>query len=148
MFSQSFSSHDQTTKGGFLIINQLIPLSAHAYGDLILCVTVSQWGRRLHSHGLCVHAQTRAHTHKTHTTLGCTLNSSHLSADSSAYLHTHTLKLHEHYCFPYKPQSSVLRPRPYAHLITAALPECSLSTLISILSEEQKRHVQRSGKIK
>lgn len=91
---------------------------------------------------------------QTHTTLGGTLNPSHLSTDSSAQSAHPYIKVACALLLPaasHKPQSSVLRPgllHAALHISLQLLYQSALSTLISILSEEQRRNIQRRRKTK
>lgn len=124
---------------------------AFSSSTIPLCVTVSQQGKQLHLFTMaCVYMHKHAQT-KAHTTLRRALNPSHLSTDSSGLSAHPYIKVVCAFLLPVasdKPQSIVLRPLLHAaiHISLQLLYQSALSTLISFLSEEQRRDVQRRGK--
>ncbi len=143
-----------------MIINQLIPL-----GFICLCLrlypAIQSPSTQLSVNGadnsiyllwlVCTCTNVRT---QTHTTLGGTLNPSHLSTDSSAQSAHPYIKVAYALLLPaasHKPQSRVLRPgllHAALHISLQLLYQSALSTLISILSEEQRRDIQRRRKMK
>lgn len=124
-----------------MIINQLVCLVF--ISSMCNCQPIGQ-STPFACYDLCVHVQTRTYTHAP-TTVGATLNLSHLSTDSPA------LSAHPYIKFvcalllsaaSHKPRSRVLRLGPLhaaVHVSLRLLYQSALSTLISILLEEQRR---------
>lgn len=114
-----------------------------------LYITVSQRGRQLCFLAIaCVYMHNEAHTHYGR---GYTLTPLIYQLPAQPYLYTHTLRLCVHYCFPqplisHRAECRDLAPLHAAiHISLQLLYQSALSTVRSILLEEQRRYVQRKG---